>query len=100
MPVAALVAAPALVPVPALAAVELLVVVVLVVLVGTAALTDGPPVGTVNGGAPEVSAVPEPPPPQAETPKATASETATAVREVDLRVRGLLMPTRKTFGLT
>jgi hypothetical protein len=96
----ALPALPALAAGPALALVSVvLVLVVLVVLLVTAELTDGSPIGTVKTGAPGVSVVPEPPPPQADTPSATASETTAAVRDVDLRVRGWLMPTRRTFGL-
>jgi hypothetical protein len=80
--------------VPVLVSVELLLDVVLLLL-AAAALMDGPPDGTVNAGAPAVPVAPEPPPPpHAETPSARASETATAVTGVDLRVRDWLMPTR------
>jgi hypothetical protein len=47
-------------------------------------------VGTVNGGAPEVSGVPEPPPPQAVSPTVIVSTASAADRRVRLGARGML----------
>jgi hypothetical protein len=49
-------------------------------------------VGTVNGGAPTVSAV-EPPPPQAASVSAAATVAAAAARAVRLGIRGASLPT-------
>ena len=48
-------------------------------------------VGTVNCGAPAVSAVPVPPPPQAASPRAATIDTAMAAIDLDLRAPGRLM---------
>jgi hypothetical protein len=98
VPVAALVVAPLLLGVLALAAEEVVVDVVEEVLLDAAAGTTRAADGTVNAGAPDVSPVLEPPPPQAATPRARSNETAIAVRDLGRRVQGLLMPTRRTSG--
>jgi hypothetical protein len=59
---------------------ELLEVVVVVVTAAT-----GGVVGTLNAGAPAVSAVPVPPPPQAAIPKPMAIESTIAGTDLDLR---------------
>jgi hypothetical protein len=74
-------------------------------LVVETAPADEPELGTVNGGAPDVLLVLDPPPPQALTPRASTAETTTAGRarlrtlpDLDLPMTGPLMPTRKASG--
>ena len=69
-----------------------------VVEVEVLAATAGGAVGTLNCGAPVVSAVPVPPPPQAASPSPMATEIAIAGKDLDLRVPSWLMPTRKPSG--
>jgi hypothetical protein len=92
-PAPPLVAVPAdegVVPVPALGSVEEvveLVELVVVVAVVVAAAAPAAEVGTVNGGAPDVSDVAELPPPQADTPTANAIPAAKAVVVLRQRAR-------------
>jgi hypothetical protein len=65
---------------------------VLLEVVVVAAATAGGAVGTVNGGAPAVSAVPVPPPPQAASPSPTAIESTIAGTARDLRAPRRALP--------
>jgi hypothetical protein len=78
---------------------EVVVEVVLELLLAVEAATpaDEPDVGTVNGGAPDVSLVLDPPPPQALTPRAMRAETAIAEIVLALPATGALMPGRRDF---
>jgi hypothetical protein len=62
-----------------------------VAFVALLATADGGVVGTVNCGAPAVSAVPVPPPPQAASPNPATIDTATAAIDLKLRAPGRLM---------
>jgi hypothetical protein len=88
VPVAAEVAAPPVVavPVPEVVDVEELELELELELTDAAAVPTAE-VGTVNGGAPEVSGVPEPPP-QAVRPTVSVSAASAADRRIRLRGRG------------
>jgi len=104
VPVPAEVAVPApeegVVDVPALVSVvelvELVELELVVAVAVVAAAARGAEVGTVNGGAPAVFKVVEPPSPQADTPTASASAAATADTVLVLPARGLIPLTGST----
>jgi hypothetical protein len=62
----------------------------LVVVVAVLAATAGGVLGTLNCGAPEVSAVPVPPPPQAASPTPATIASTIAPADLDLRAPGRL----------
>jgi hypothetical protein len=67
---------------------DLLELVVVVVVAATA----GGVLGTLNCGAPAVSAVPVPPPPQAASPSPMTIESTIALTDLGLRAPGRLIP--------
>jgi hypothetical protein len=66
----------------------------LVVVVAVLAATAGGVLGTLNCGAPEVSAVPVPPPPQAASPTPARIASTIAPADLDLRAPGRLTASR------